>query len=557
MRCGIRFRAALILFAIPATSGAFADSITREMVEDDARLNTLLSITSSRLYVGDLLDRIGRQTGIKVTPRRSDRSGDDQILVCLRGVPAWRVMDGLWSLLSYKGAEYHWERTGSSAGFEYELWKPLNARGFPERMQHFAVDALEKNLDVMLQLAEMEPRERAKAADRLSRSLLQSDNTSAKQLITNETLWPGLRLIDEILPRTERSRWLKQGGYRRIPVEELGPNGRKYVQDLWKRDGASFKQKNLMGQWEQMPPPSSVEIRVERHNRITPSVELAVGGMGSQSYAGGLPLKLGMSAHLEKLWILPGDEGDNEGISDLVSSRTREPSIGPNNTTIRQRLRHLSGAVPVFIMARIPDGPTGQLDDPGSPAGVLVRTFLAKLRGPLIKHHIKWRDNLLLVADSCWFWETNRMAPWDVVRSLRSATKRGNGYLPWDEVVRMAVDLTDDQLFSLQAEFPEARIARKWRGLFRICDRSKEMRFALASELGMKCDREVVDNLTRDEVVARHFEINHPSAIRIYRTDVEKNGEKCRLFRLQMFDKQAVWRSVIGWYVAPHKVPDD
>jgi hypothetical protein len=263
-----------------------------------------------------------------------------------------------------------------------------------------------------------------------------------------------------------------------------------------------------------------------------------------------------MGQYLYRRWLLPEDHIEDDAV--LSGKCTRVPSDpGERPGGIALRLWQLAVSAKLSVMARLSSSGSSRYDDPGEPAGEIVRKYLEKLQGDPKKLHLKWRYGTLLISDPGWFWEAENTASWATARKLRDSTQRSGGYLTLRDMWGMASQLDDAQLDSLREIFPAARIAMKYRELLLLCGRDSARLDALSSESGIPCRPDILELLGRDSAIRYHLEVYGPTSVRFHSFDSENDSGKRREFRLQLLDRQGVWRSVIGWFDVPYKHPSE
>ncbi len=112
--------------AAPENPGA----ITAEMRAADARLETKIALSEPRTRLGTLLEKIARTTGVALAADRRDGTADVYVQAYCDGLPVADVMNGLWSLLSYRKAELEWHAEGPKEKHSYTLGRPWRADQF-------------------------------------------------------------------------------------------------------------------------------------------------------------------------------------------------------------------------------------------------------------------------------------------------------------------------------------------------------------------------------------------------------------------------------------------
>ena len=88
-------------------------NITADMIQADARLLEKITIRKPRIHIGELADDISKQTRVRILTGEKDGSADPNIALFCQNTPLYKLLNGLWSLMSYRGAAWKWERAKS------------------------------------------------------------------------------------------------------------------------------------------------------------------------------------------------------------------------------------------------------------------------------------------------------------------------------------------------------------------------------------------------------------------------------------------------------------
>ncbi len=104
----------------PLTAGEQSVYVEKLRAED-ARLAKAVTVGETQIYLGDLLKKISEQSGVTLTVSDKGRAADTQVTVFAKDMPVGAVMDRLWSLLSYQGALWYWEKQDGSPNLPCHL----------------------------------------------------------------------------------------------------------------------------------------------------------------------------------------------------------------------------------------------------------------------------------------------------------------------------------------------------------------------------------------------------------------------------------------------------
>jgi hypothetical protein len=144
------------------TAPAVGDLTSAER-KADPRQERPVTDSAPLVYVGKLLEEASRQTGVAVAAGDAgDGAADFRVSVSLSKVPLGDVMSALWSLMSYRGAEWDWHRVQNSGGHRYQLLRGQSARALPARLAQAAETRFEEHAALMMRAAAASPDERAR-----------------------------------------------------------------------------------------------------------------------------------------------------------------------------------------------------------------------------------------------------------------------------------------------------------------------------------------------------------------------------------------------------------
>jgi len=463
-----RVAAAALLLTAGATA---ADPITSQMRRDDPRLAQRVSLTRPRLYVAELLAELSRQTGVElVAGDVGDGAGDEQVTAILRDVPLADALDALWSLVSYRGAEWHWQRLGKEGSYRYRLLRPRAAQLLAAQMRQRIQTDFEAHAAAMLAGAFADDRTRAK---------MEARDPALRGLVESERLRAGLRLFAETLPPETRLAVLRREARPYVRGSDLSPTGQAFIRFLW--DQAT---RLPTGERLPIPEPTVVFFFVEWFpNEIAPSLYIMPDGIGGYAYIGGVPYERVWQERIGEEWLLHGDRRNDRAGTRRIEAPDPPPPPKPEDATPAGRMAQLADAAGISILARLP---FHHERDPGAPFGQTVEQYLATLTEKLPAYLHKWRRGILVVTYANWFVSEADLpnVPWELVQQLREAERRQDGFLRLDDLVAAAMRLTERQLLRLAQEFRVMASVAAWRSVLRVCANSPENLSRLRSRQG-------------------------------------------------------------------------
>jgi hypothetical protein len=483
----IRFPLILIVFYVSAAvlgQPCGAAPLSRTARTEDPRLERRVSLDAESIHIGQLVERLSEKSQVEVAAGDpGDGAADERVSVYLRNVPLGDVMDGLYALMSYRSAEWHWRRTrtGGKGVLRYRLVQGRDAQLLGARLDQGVQDRFEAHAAAMLALLKMDPEDRE--------AHLKRDPTAAL-LFADASIRRGVALFGDALTPEQQLGVLRNRGQVSLPTGDLSPASKSFVTDLFRPISTVI---DILPDGTRRPrslePPTGVTIRLDgRGSTLAPMlvIELRIpfsaGEMRRASgYLGGRPLSEQIMGELAAEWMLPGDDR-NHRLESLPMPAEQQPLKG--QVGVEQRLKQLSEGVPVAVIARL----SRPLRDPGSPSGVTLAEYLDKKLAdePWYLQH-KWRGNILLISDPYWFKGrgADRPVPYETVKWLRETQAANDGFLLLPHLAAVAGRLSQNQLLNLKGEFPVLANVAHWRPLFALYNSSPVAAARLTSRRGV------------------------------------------------------------------------
>lgn len=451
--------AAIIWLLTPqAVSAAPLSALARSQ---DARLEKHVTLSASRIYIPDLLERLTEQSGVPLLcSEENDGSRDERVSVFLKDVPLADVMNGLYSLLSYRDAEWYWTRSGTDERFRYRFLQSRNAHLLGNTLDRKMQHDFEEHAQHVLDALKLPP-------DQLLNLLAQDPLASA--LLSQERSQLALGAFTDSLTEDERLAVLRGRLTITVPVDQLSPRGQRFVQQITKETPPLFSDPTPGGQHPAEP--RSISFYVSKVSRsIAPLLIVSVDNRGGYGYLGGRVLASSYLDSLQKQWTLPGDTAAGASSDVKISESKDEAEARPSYARMDRRLSELSDGVPISLMARLG---LRAGDEPGSPVGRTLAQYIATLSSDPLHLQFKVRSRLLLVVDPSWFRgrSLHLTVPYKVVKRLRSAELSQKGYLALPDLAAAADELDAEQLTGLAEEFPVMQSVARWQPVFRTFQR--------------------------------------------------------------------------------------
>lgn len=543
--------AAIFVGVVPLLSAAAP--LTEAMRKEDQRLQKPVTVRGRHMFVGELLESLSATTGVHLETGDPEDGGADELLtVDLRGTTLADVMEALWSLVSYKGASWHWSRQGGGAPYSYRLTRPPQARQLATRLLADQQRRLESQTAILIEAAGLADSERAGLADRLAQSLGLSDSTTARACLQGGRAMAGMRAFAACVSPEQRLAVLRGEGEARVAVADMADDDKRFVQSVYDESRAMVKHDD--GSLAPVPFPASIRF----HTRSTaadgtPCLVITLDGLGGYAYSGATPLANGMAQTLSSEWIQEGDARTDHAEArpaphPLLAART-QPS--PEDRVLS--LAEESG-VPLLMRCPVP-----WHVDPGDLLGETLGTGLERLVGDRTTYMHKWRKGVLLVEYAGWYRRPEPNLRWSVVRRLRQAATAHDGSLGIEDLGFAAAKTTPDQVKSYEHVLPGSTTIAEFHGILCASARRLGGVSQLASAAGVEIDDTIGAAL--DRFLRPVPDGPSPTGrsggrrVRIRRNPLQGSQSGGFALDLQILNADGEWQGVVG-IAAPRWRPD-
>jgi len=424
-------------------SGASPDA---EGLRTDERLARPVTISGARLFVAEVAGELTRQTGVKIEADEGSGAADARVLVAVKDVPAWRVMDALQGLFSYKLALWRWERTEQHPTTGYRFVQTRAAQGLASRLGALAQRAFEDDAAARIEAARLSDEERAGQLN---------DPTP----MTLQELRPwGARVFAECVPPDLQDAILRGERAYEIPVAGLPRWAQLFVEDTSKT--VRFGTQLPDGSRHPVRPSSTIRLWADRIGLdAVPTLWIGLEGIGSRDYFGGPRLERRFREDLQQLWLGAGDARADPKLESVVL-QDPQPGAGPGGQVpfIHRCLMECAARSAVPVIGRLPYEHATLPGGLPVERGVSLGRYIAVLGESYAALRCKWRQGILLVGYHSWFVRDEELyrAPWRIVHRLRNAAAARGGMVPPAEVARAAAEMSPMQLRALADDWPSA-----------------------------------------------------------------------------------------------------
>lgn len=455
----------------PATS---ADGVGSQMRAQDARLSTPVTVSARRVYLGELLDDLARQSHIAIAAQDGESSSGIQVTVACKAVPVADLMDALWSLLSLHDFEWQWQRTGSPGKYAYTLVEPEAARSSAQRLRVLAQQALERCVAVMAKLAAMSPDERQRHAALLAEAFMQKDDEDVEGVLHSNLDWEFVRLFAQSLAPDVAARVLRGELRAKVAVSSLPQDQQDLLNRVWAQENIHATENGVEVHLQE--PSSLVFYATQGATRVhdlalTPWVFLGE-HVGSFSVTPALFLDRGIAAEIRRMWMQPGDAASGPSESDEIpvhpafATGQSPPAMAP----LDERLIEISSATGTPVVALAPDAKSE--NDFPMPFGQRVGQYLAAIRAKQVMPMWKYRGSILVVCYPAWFEEDQNALPYGL---LRKYLRGGNQLIPLQDLVKLMVAQQAYDTRALEEQNPALAAAEEFRPVFLLYEKDPSL----------------------------------------------------------------------------------
>jgi len=483
------------------------------MRKADARLQTRVTLRSPHILMGELLERLSKQSGVTLTTDTWSAAGSDSVTVSLRDVPLADAMNTLWSLFSYKHMEWDWRRRavkGEAGKYTYTLTRPDYARFQAERLKEQVQTDFEAQAQKMLGALEMTPDQLKEAA---------KNDFLLDSFLVDGRVGPGMRVLASLPPETLQNILHSRQGMN-IAVSELSPAALKALRESWDWEVATITKQGY-SKSSMLPESDHVGINVDRSpDMVAPSLYID-SGRGSGQIFGGSYLEAAWQKKMNAEWMEPGDAADDPAATHTLAD-LKQVIRADQPHALADYLLRFSEAAQVPLIARIPS-----TLDTGTPPTVIsqisahlasqksstktVQGFLEGVKQEPLNIQHKWRGGVLMLTCQNWFVDESEDArlPWTEVRRLRDAEATGDGFLSLADLAHAAAVLNVAQMHKLGEWFPVINNAVEWHDFLVFYDKTPEYRPRVLSAKGD--DFQYPESLVNSQLSIDALRVTHPN----------------------------------------------
>jgi len=536
------------------------------MRHEDLRLEKRMTINAKSVYLADLLSNLAKQSSVDIGIDEREEASGEKVSINASDTSLGDILNGVWSLLSNKDAQWNWVRRGEQGKYRYLLFPTTDVRDRVERYRRYVQAAYENYVDTLITLARMEPEDRIKNKKLLQDALLVDEDRRVDSLFEPMERWNAILLFAEVTPPAIQKRLLRGQQDFRISVREMA----EYQQKMFHIACKLMRVETLQPDGSTVPVPEPEELHFYTNSPRQGATdlfnplffELGKGG-GGVTIFGEYAMELGLHYYLRNLWLMPGetarsayeemDTGDAQSAPSpkkdasaiertVKLGATVSPSLSNYPHAMENRLIELSQATSIPVIALLPSNQR----EHGSITRQKVGAYLEKCKFDNHNPFFKWRGKFLLVNYSGWFVGAFPTIPYEIVR-ICNFSKSGVITLP--QLAKLISRVNEEQATELAKESPTIRSANEIRSLFLLYPKYPE----LITENGLALDAELLNYLRRIPLYASNAVVQHDpiERLRIHQFEVKESYGKGLVIRPEVI-VGGKWVSLGGFIQIPN-----
>lgn len=537
----------LLLFsAFGALGDEQPDSLTREWLNSDKRLNASITLSHDRIYLADLLSELSRQTGIAITMDSKEPVSSAPIYLHANKLPVYEILNGLWSLLGYQNATLRWKREENKGVYSYRL----DIATFLKKSDILKAAGrarFRKQYDLLLSMSKLTQEARKQYRSQLAEVLLDLDTQRVDSYLSNsendKEFWETIRLYTNLLTDNQREQALHGHEFsftkEQIPADLFKVVGENSSFGTVIKDGvavndqpnrALFRYYEKLDGLQLLTPALMFELRSETMKMSTPMIGFTGNGIDSILTSG---------------WLLQGDaRASLNNAKKIVVDKQLGSSRFDGKDPLEKDLNRMSKGAGLSIIAIAPDN-SGHVSrfytDKILPDVSSVDGAFHELQKGHLHYIRKWRENLMLVVYPAWLYGDDALVPMETLDNLRKA-RAANGCFSFKILADTNNILNDAQLNRLYLEFPELKVAPTLKALIKVYSSDR----ALFSEDGIEVEQSLFGYLKKNRLASNWANAIKPSRMRVQEEFLDISGKIDLIIHLEFRDNNG-WRQYMSF----------
>ena len=404
-----------------------------------------MTFRQEQTRLGEALEAASEQTGVNLKTEEKGGAAGEIASIYVHNLPLSDFMTALWSLVSYRGAVWRWEKEEEKgAPAVYRLIKTPAAQSFPRRLQDSVRQYQRDALEMSIAGLNMPKEEGIQAAKSFPESVaVLSDDRSRCEMFAFQSLAP---------TPEQRERLLKGEITLEIPRSKWPDEVKVYVRE-------EMELSNQLNPGNPVPEPQSISIEStpDGFGQASTNLWFRFDTMGGGILTGGMQTARYWQWEIKAQWLLQGDmvTDANQGSKIVKASPAPPPTVrdvpGVGAVTIE---RQLSGAEWLSSLHRATDIPimARLMGDTLKLPGWIPRSSLADAvkRIQDTQRMTKWRNGILLVTYPGWMNNAvaseSKLSLWKPLKEFRAEAMTSREIPSLESFARLAVSLTERQI---------------------------------------------------------------------------------------------------------------
>jgi hypothetical protein len=407
---------------------------------EDSRLNTLVSVNSPYICLGELISTIRHQSNITINISDNDGAAGEVISLVAEKISVIDILSALLSMLSYKNAEWVMEKTSDK---NYQIVRPKKVRDFTliitEEMRFIFLELLEEQIRV----SKLNQENRKEAAKQNPLLLPMTDDSLCMEMQIFESFFPS---------KSDRKNLYNNPQEILFRKEDWTPAARDYVL----KSNSKSTTLNPKSDYNDL---NIISFQFKKDAiEASPYISFLIGNENTRqggSVCGGIYLEDMWQKKLRSLWIFPGDE--ESIIFDTPTSN--KPEIFRSANQEWNDIVNFSRQYNIPIIIRTENLPPVKFQLPNQFIGIDApppkdglnpsKYFLKAFQNQ--RGHFKRRNGVLLMTNhQLLFRDEQNKIPWSFRKWFNQELSTDkNKLIPFTTICQLCKKLNTKQLIAL------------------------------------------------------------------------------------------------------------
>jgi hypothetical protein len=384
--------------------------ISKELCLNDPRLDSKITIKREKIFLGEFLEEISKQSGIAFIVSDKDRMAGLPLTVSIKDQSVANCLNALWSFVSYSSAICRWEAIKSNHIISYKFIRSNNSMYLNERLLAEEKKEFGNHIDKLLDTSR---NTQGNFDSSLDKSSLEGGFLSRAIGRTKE----GINLLADNLSNGDLKDLISKNKSLEIPFGNLDPKSKKFVTDIYGKSNGKIVNRDTGAELSSIPFPKTIKIRANtpENNPGDPvsCIFIEIGDLGGYGYIGGNTFNKYFAHKISEGWILLQDSPHSAN-----EKKEMKPGYFKKNASVFEKITNIAEANNIPLICAIPESNNVFISNPKQ---ISLADYLDKMEDSPVKFIHKWNGNFLLLSYSYWFYndiETRRVH-WEMLKMLR------------------------------------------------------------------------------------------------------------------------------------------